>query len=109
MFNLNRSYAAVDRPIQAAALSPTMQLTKTDFFQYLNCPRSLWVLKHAPEDYPAGKFSTFLQKLTRDGYEVEGYVRQYFDGVPSRDVDFQHVFETNNGLVARADALEPDK
>lgn len=83
-----------------------MQLTKTDFIQYLNCPKSLWLLKNEPEKYPAGEFSTFLQKITREGYEVERYVRQFFDADADRVVSFQRVFETDTGLFARADALE---
>ncbi len=83
-----------------------MQLTKTDFIQYLNCSKSLWVLKREPDTYPHGEFSVFLQKLTREGYEVERYVRQYFDIIAERAVDFQRVFETDTGLFARADAFE---
>ncbi len=65
-----------------------MQLTKTDFIQYLNCPKSLWVLKHEPENYLQGEFSAFLQKLTREGYQVERYVQQYFANAEDRSVDF---------------------
>lgn len=83
-----------------------MKLTKTDFIQYLNCPKSLWLLKNAPDEYPHGEFSVFLQKLTREGYEVERYVRLFFDKAESRAVDFQRVFETEDGLFARADAIE---
>ncbi len=83
-----------------------MQFTKTDFIQYLNCPKSLWILKHDPDSYPHGEFSTFMQKLTREGYEVERYVRQLFENEDEREVDFQTVFETDDGLFARADALE---
>lgn len=83
-----------------------MQLTKTDFIQYLNCPKSLWLLKNASEEYPHGDFSGFLKKLTREGYEVERYVRKFFAVVGDRAVDFQTVFETDAGLFARADALE---
>lgn len=83
-----------------------MQLTKTDFIQYLNCPKSLWLLLNAPDEYPHGEFSVFLQKLTREGYEVEHYVQQFFENAEGRAADFQRVFETNDGLFARADALE---
>lgn len=82
------------------------QLTKTDFIQYLNCPKSLWLLLNAPDEYPHGEFSVFLQKLTREGYEVERYVRQFFDNAEGRAADYQRVFETEDGLFARADALE---
>lgn len=83
-----------------------MKLTKTDFIQYLKCSKSLWWLKHESETYPHGEFSVFLKKLTREGYEVEKYVRQLLESDLQRDVDFQRVFETEDGLFARADALE---
>ena len=83
-----------------------MQLTKTDFIQYLNCPKSLWTLQHEPDNYPYGEFSTFMKKLTREGYDVERYVRQYFEEDGGRTIEFQTVFETDDGLFARADALE---
>ena len=83
-----------------------MSLTKTEFVQYLNCPKSLWLLKHDPENYPHGEFSTFMQKITREGYEVEAFVRQFFEIQNHRTVDFQKVFETEDGLYARLDAFE---
>ena len=51
-------------------------LTKTDFIQFLNCPKSLWLMLNKPSDYPFGEFSAFQQKLAAEGYEVEAYVRQ---------------------------------
>ena len=83
-----------------------MQFTKTDFIQYLNCPESLWLLRHDPENYPHGEFSTFMQKLVREGYEVEGYVQQFFESAGDRNVSFQSEFTTDDGLYARVDALE---
>tara|TARA_R110002126_G_scaffold185860_1_gene334497 strand:+ start:54513 stop:55931 length:1419 start_codon:yes stop_codon:yes gene_type:complete len=82
-----------------------MILTKTDFIQFLNCPKSLWLLKREPEKYPYGEFSLFFQKLVREGFEVERYVQKYFEG-RKRSVQFQRVFESDDGLCARADALE---
>lgn len=82
-----------------------MKLTKTDFIQYLNCPKSLWLLKHDPDKYPHGKFSLFMQKIVREGYQVEKFVQEYFDE-KKRSVSFQRVFETDDGLYARADAIE---
>jgi len=83
-----------------------VRLTKTDFIQYLNCPESLWFLKKDPEHYPFGEFSTFVQKLVREGYELEGYVQQFFEGDGDRSVSFQSEFTTDDGLYARVDALE---
>lgn len=83
-----------------------MQFTKADFIQYLNCPKSLWLLKREPENYPHGEFSAFRKKLIREGYEVERYVRQLFENAGHRTVDFQRVFETEEGLSTRADAVE---
>ena len=55
-------------------------LTKTDYIHYLQCPKSLWLLKHRPEVYPHREFSDFLKKITREGYEVEEYAQRLFDG-----------------------------
>lgn len=83
-----------------------MMLTKTGFIQFLNCPKSLWLLKRDPDHYPYGEFSTFMQKLVREGYEVERYVRQFFESTGGRDVSYQTEFKTEDGLYARVDALE---
>ncbi|MCC3861781.1 DUF2779 domain-containing protein [Pseudemcibacter aquimaris] len=83
-----------------------MQLTKTDFIHYLNCPKSFWLAKHEPENYPEGEFSVFLQKLIREGYEVERYVRQYFEDQGNHNLDFQKIFQSDDGLFARADGFE---
>lgn len=86
-----------------------MQLTKTDFIQYLNCSKSLWLSKHDPDNYPQGEFSAFLQKLVREGYRVEEQVKKYFQKSEDRVVNFQTEFKTDNGLYARVDAIEKTK
>ncbi|WP_369157192.1 DUF2779 domain-containing protein [Candidatus Thiodiazotropha sp. LNASS1] len=47
-----------------------------------------------------------MQKLLREGYEVERYVKQFFDSAGDRNVSFQAEFRTDDGLYARVDALE---
>jgi CRISPR/Cas system-associated exonuclease Cas4 (RecB family) len=99
-----------------------MQLSKTDFIQYLNCPKSLWLKKYKPEVYPGGEFSLFIEKLVKEGYDVEAYAKRLFLGaidlpnhggieqtkeaLLSGQVLFQAYFESPNGLIARADILE---
>lgn len=100
-----------------------MKLTKTDFIQYLNCPESLWLLKNKPSEYPKGEFSLFLEKLIKEGYEVEDYAKLLFPhGVDLPDnsspqftqqqlnsnsrVFFQASFSTTKGVFARIDVLE---
>jgi hypothetical protein len=34
-----------------------MQLSKTDFKQYLNCPESLWLKKNNSKEFIKGEFS----------------------------------------------------
>lgn len=99
------------------------QLTKTDFIQYLNCPKSLWLLKNRPEDYEKGEMSLFLEKLITEGYEVEEQAQKLFPnaitlpdfGDPSitkqalnenGKVFFQASFQTESGAFARMDILE---
>ena len=101
------------------------QLTKTDFIQYLNCPESLWLLKNRPEvhDQYKGKFSLFLEKLVKEGYEVEECAKLLFPtglNLPenttpeytnkqlnsNNKVFFQPSFISNKGVFARIDILE---
>ena len=98
-------------------------LTKTNFIQYLNCPESLWLLKNNPEDYPKGEFSLFLEKLIKEGYEVEAYAKRLFANGLNLPVNaapeytkeklkdnhtfyFQPSFITSKNVFARIDVLE---
>ncbi len=101
-----------------------MTLTKTDFKEFLLCDKCLWLKKKRPEEYTPGEFSLFLQKLIKDGYEVEEYVQKLFpDGVAvsgnketllARTQEllrgdkpiFQATFETADGLFAKIDVLD---
>lgn len=100
-----------------------MQLTKTNFIQFLNCPESLWLLKNKEEEYPKGEFSLFLKKLIDEGYEVEAYAQKLFPkGIvlpnfiaPSdtkrklqeeHQYYFQPSFQTPMGAFAVIDILE---
>jgi len=102
------------------------KLTKTNFIQYLNCSKSLWLLKNKPEEYPSGEFSLFLEKLIKEGYEVEDYAQQLFpNGIKFSDfasseitenqiknggeIFFQPAFETSKGVFSRIDVLEKKK
>lgn len=83
-----------------------MHITKTDFIQYLNCPKSLWLLKNDPEKYPREEISEFMQKLIREGYEVERFVQEFFESNGNFEVDFQREFKAEDGLYARTDGFE---
>jgi len=103
-----------------------MNLTKTDFKEYLICPKWLWVKKNKPELAVEGEMSLFLQKLISDGYEVEDFAQQLFsDGVEvsggttellnttqelleKKQTMFQATFETEEGLFAKIDVLAFD-
>lgn len=81
-----------------------MQISKTDFIQYLNCPKSLWLLKHSPEQFPHGDFSDYMKKLTAEGYEVEAYVQQLLNSqADAGTYSYQSIFRTERGLYAKAD------
>ncbi len=84
----------------------TMQLSKTDFIKYLQCPKSLWLLLKKPEMYPHGEFSDYAKKLAAEGYEVEAYVKALLGKQDdSERFSFQTVFETERGLYAKADVV----
>ena len=83
-----------------------MQISKTDFIHYLNCPKSLWLLKHKPDQYPHGEFSDYMKKLTAEGYEVEDYVQKLIKNQPdAASYSFQSVFQTQRGLYAKVDVI----
>ena len=100
-----------------------MQLTKTDFIQYLNCPESLWLYKNKPEEYVLGEFSLFLEKLIKEGYEIEAYAKELFPEIldlsegqsalytlgmlkTSHKLFFQPTFSIKKGAFAIIDVLE---
>lgn len=101
-----------------------MNLTKTDFKEYLICPKCLWLKKKRPELYVEGEFSLFLKKLIKDGYKVEKYVKQLFPAgvtiggnkenlikktqelLREKQTIFQATFETIEGLLVKLDILE---
>lgn len=99
------------------------QLTKTDYIQYINCPESLWLLKNRPSEFTKGEFSLFLEKLIKEGYEVEEYAKLLFpigldlpeNSTPQytkqqlnakHKVLFQPSFLNQKGVFARIDVLE---
>lgn len=100
-----------------------MNLTKTDFKEYLICPKWLWVKKKKPELVVQGEMSLFLEKLIKDGYEVEDFAQKLFPsgvelkgnkdslisqtkkGLEEHQTMFQATFETDNGLFAKVDIL----
>jgi len=105
-----------------------MNLTKTDFKEYLLCREGLWLKKKRPEDYTVGEFSLFLEKLINDGYEVEEYVHKLFPNGVALEGDekelltetkklvaegdkpiFQATFKTDDGLLVKIDVLNLNK
>ena len=80
-----------------------MNLTKTDFKEYLQCRESFWLKKKRPEDYKEGEFSLFLEKLIADGYEVEEYVHKLFPGGVDLEGDEATLLQETEKLVACAD------
>ena len=81
-----------------------MQLSKTDFIQFLQCPKSLWLLRRKPALYQKGPFSDYMQKIVTEGYAIEESLKSYLSSKEDRDKYFyQTVFTTSEGLLARAD------
>ena len=81
-----------------------MQLSKTDFLQFLHCPKSLWLLRRKPTLYQHGPFSDYLQKIVSEGYEIELYLKSLFSSqTDSLKYSYQTGFKTGDGLYAIAD------
>lgn len=83
-----------------------MQLSKTNFLHFLGCSKSLWLLKHKPNDYPHKTMSTYEDKLALEGYEVQKLVQDYL--MQQSDADqysFEQSYQTEDGLYAAADII----
>lgn len=83
-----------------------MQLTKTDFLEFLACDKALWLAKCDPTkiDWPTP--TEFDRLLLADGYAVEDEVKRFVrarNDVPT--YDFQRDFVSPDGLYARADLV----
>jgi len=101
-----------------------MYLSKTDFREYLQCSKCLWLKKNNPDLYIRPAISEFEQKLIDEGYEVELAAREMFDGgilvegsneqaalktkelIDSKTSPiFQATFITESGLLAKTDVI----
>ena len=60
-----------------------MHLSKTDFIQYLNCPKSRWLLKHKPKLFTKTPLSNYGEKLAAEGYKVQVLIENYLRGADS--------------------------
>lgn len=84
-----------------------MQLSKTNFLQYLACAKSLWLLKRKPRLYPHQIISNYEEKLAQEGYEVQKLVEGHLRQNESADkYSFNKVYKTNQGLYAEADIIQ---
>ena len=83
-----------------------MQLTKTNYLQFLKCPKSLWLLKHKPHLYPKSTTSKYEEKLAAEGYQVQRLVEQYLLQEEETSMhSFEKPYQTDEGLYAMADII----
>jgi len=91
-------------------------LSKSDFLEYLHCPKSLWLKKNKPELHRQSDLSEFDQKLIDDGYAIERIAGKLFEkahyNISQEKVaghDGEHFFQSTfvfEKLLARTDILE---
>ena len=105
-----------------------MYLSKTDFLEYLQCPKCLWLKKRKPELYIDKALTAFDQKNRDEGQEVELLAQKLFHNSvllkgtvedvvkktkkiisQKKSPAFQASFITDRGLLAKIDILEYDK
>lgn len=101
-----------------------MYLSKTDFREYLQCDKCLWLKKNEPDLYVDLPPTDFDQKLIEEGFEVEFAARQLFDKgtliqgtneeaseetrkliLSKTSPIFQATFITESGLFAKTDVI----
>ena len=57
-----------------------MIISKTNFLEYLHCPKNIWLKLHKPELLEKFTLSDFERHLAEQGYEVESCTRNLFPG-----------------------------
>ena len=78
-------------------MSP-INLTKSLYIQYLKCPTSMWLKKHAPEELPQP--SEHAQFIMNQGIEFEELVRTtYVDGVHIESCGEEAVRDTKKAIA----------
>ena len=83
-----------------------MRLTKSEFVEFSQCDKALWLRKNRPEAvaWPAPDELTRIRM--RQGYEIEAVARDHvLTWSDSNRFSFQDEFETEDGLYARADIV----
>lgn len=81
-------------------------LTKSDFLDYRHCAKALWLRKRKPDAVAWPAPGLFDQLLMQDGYKVEAVVKEMVADWADVDAfNFQTVFQSPDGLYARADMV----
>ena len=53
-------------------------ISKSDFILFLNCKKSLWLLKNKPEKFIEGESSNFERRLSAQGEKLKRYSIKLF-------------------------------
>jgi CRISPR/Cas system-associated exonuclease Cas4 (RecB family) len=102
-----------------------MYLSKTDFLEYLQCPKCLWLKKKRPNLYVAKEPTEFDKKNQKEGQDVECLARELFQNgillsgeikdllndtvqliAQNKSPLFQASFITERKCLAKVDILE---
>lgn len=80
------------------------RLTKSDYLDFLKCPREFWLDHNMPELKPRETDTLEVEHLRQQGYAVQQLVKKMerFQTRNSASVNFERVFETSD-LYARSD------
>ena len=83
-----------------------VKLTKSAFLEFLKCKKTLWLQLRDPDAFQWPETTEFDRMLVADGYAVEEAVKAHITTLPDPAAySFQHVYETEEGLFARADIV----
>lgn len=92
-----------------------MHLTKTDFLEYLQCPKCLWLKKNRPDIYIAERISDFEESKIEEGHEVELLARSLFpsgtlvnNSVERSIVETAELLENKTSSIFQATFLAAD-
>ena len=82
-----------------------LTLSRTDFGNFLDCPKAFWLSKRKPEAFPRSVLDVHSQLQAHQGYEFEAIARKVLERRLGEGVSFQTTMKAPEGLLSRADGL----
>ena len=83
-----------------------MKISKTDYLNYTDCRKNLWLKKHKPELFVGLEFSEFDQKMIEEGSITDEVAQQlYPNAVLVNDVGSKGISQTKELIATKTPTI----